>query len=261
MGSGRAWKNRLFAHSTGWESSCKRFVTGAHLGTVSQTFRSWCPFMLEDILVCSREPNEGEAWALPHLTPSSIEWLISGSILSSSVPINPAHDKILDPWFLFSQSTTRTWKYLCSQTPLVLVSSLLIFTKKPFTTALMYNICVSVWHRCALPWQGQQHLLTSLKLPPPPDFPGLIPGNSVHLLFLCVHEPGCYRQTELISSPWLDLELLIHPSHLYQRKQLSDACVNLRITLCWFSVCFSQHKALDRTPQVQSSFGSPRNLC
>lgn len=48
-----------------------------------------------------------------------------------------AHDKILDTWFLFSQSTTRSWKCLCFKTSVVLVSSLLIFTRKPFITALM----------------------------------------------------------------------------------------------------------------------------
>lgn len=151
MGSGRGWKKKLFGHSTGWQSSCKRGATGAHLGTVSQTFRSWCLFMSLGIIVYSGEPNEGEAWALTPLTPSSIEWLISGSILSSSVPINPAHDKILDTWFLFSQSGS-----VCFQTPLVLVSSLFISTRnhlwslhhctdvKYFCVSGMTQVCTAI---------------------------------------------------------------------------------------------------------------------
>lgn len=68
-----------------------------------------------------------------------------------------------------------------------------------------------------------QHLLTSVRLPPPPDFYGLVPGNSVYLLFLsplCASIRLLSASRAFLSS--LDLELLIHPSQI--RKQLTRLC-------------------------------------
>lgn len=70
------------------------------------TLRSSCLFMLQDVTVDSREPNERRAWTLTHLNHRSIEHLFSGSTLSNSALINPVHDEILDTWFLFSHCTT-----------------------------------------------------------------------------------------------------------------------------------------------------------
>lgn len=162
------WRKRLFAHSTEWRSSCKRCANRAHLGIVSQTFRSQRLFMLQDIIADFREPSEGEAWALTHPRPSSINCFSQASF-----------------WAFVSQKTllmTKSW--ILGSSPLIeppehgiVFVSRLLWYWAPLYSFSQEN--PSSLHWCKLfvcQWcdtcmcshsKKQQHLLTSKASPTP----------------------------------------------------------------------------------------------
>lgn len=112
------------------------------LHPVVHTWRSSCLFMLQDLAVDSREPNETRAQTLTHLNHGSIEHLFSGSTL-----INTVHDEILDTWFLFSWCTARSQTCLCFQTNSC-ISRLYSFPKKTLhhCSDVKYLYLRGMWH-------------------------------------------------------------------------------------------------------------------